>query len=351
MDTSTSVALTMAMIRRSLEKVDSREDIISFIQQLADERDNLQKRQEHMSSLLRLFERTVSDADDMAAQIKSEAMEQAQAKAQELLREAEGSARQMLEDARAKVTAETENEVRALRENAERTLQGVLEEQVARCEEHVKQAAQRLYEEMVAQAEESKRQLEAFRVDSAEVLAAAWVNLPPAGVPVTETASEAAPPVETPAAPEEKECESVLETPPTEPVGAKSRTKAPRGESTEAVKDVGAEREPVDIVILPPRDKLAMESIRKFLDSQDEVAAVNVEHMTDRTLIQVRLARPMNVAERLSGLSDVERVQTITEGSKTKIQVILSVRNEIERERSALDFRAKRIASRVTRGR
>ncbi len=348
MDTSMNITSTMAMIRHSLENVASRDEIMSFIQQLASERDELIRRQEHLASLARLVEKTVSDADDLAAQIKREAKVETETQVKEIMAQAEQNAKQILEEAKS-VAAATENEVCAIRENAENTLHSALEEQAARWQEHVKQAADRFYEQMLAQAEESKRRLEEFQGDLGRALASAKATASPASGASAEavtTATTAAAPATTPAAEAAKERKSVFDAAPDEPAGRKSSAKA---EGAAPAKDAKADEEIVDIVILPPRDKQAMENIRQFLERQEEVAAVNVEHMTDRTLIQVLLARPFNVAERLSGLSEVERLQTVKDGAKTKIQVVLSVTSEIERERDRLETRANRIASKIAR--
>jgi len=343
MDSSANVASTMAMIRRSIEKVADRDEILSFIGQLVSERDDLLKRQEHLNSLARLMEKTVSDADDMAAQIKREAKGEAEAQVKEIMAQAEQNAKQVLEEAKL-VAAATESEVRTIRENADKTLRSALEDQAARWREHVKQASERLYEQMLAQAEESKRRLDAFQEEFGQVLA----SVKAAGGPTSAPAAEAA-----------KERKSVFESATDESAGRESLPEAANGEakaeaSAEAsgeapasAKDAKTDEETVEIVILPPRDKQAMESIRKFLEMQDEVAAVNVEHMTDRTAIQVLLAKPFNVAEKLSGLSEVERLQTVKDGAKTKIQIVLSVTSEIERERDRLGVRANRIASKI----
>ncbi len=55
------------------------DQVISLVKQLVSERDMLAQRQEHLSSLTRLYEKTISEADELAKQIKQEADEQAQA--------------------------------------------------------------------------------------------------------------------------------------------------------------------------------------------------------------------------------------------------------------------------------
>ena len=59
--------------------------------------------------------------------------------------------------------------------------------------------------------------------------------------------------------------------------------------------------EVVEIEILQPRDKDSMESIRRYLELQEEVGSASIYHLTDKTSIQVRLLRPLDVEGMLSG--------------------------------------------------
>lgn len=83
--------------RRAKSGLDE-EQVTSIIKQLIDERDTLTKRQEHLSSLTRLFENTVAEADDLSKQIMNEAVEQAQTESKAILAKSEEQVKQMLEE-------------------------------------------------------------------------------------------------------------------------------------------------------------------------------------------------------------------------------------------------------------
>ena len=51
----------------------SEAQVVSLVNELISERDTLIKRQEHLSSLVQLAERTVVEADNIAKQVKEEA--------------------------------------------------------------------------------------------------------------------------------------------------------------------------------------------------------------------------------------------------------------------------------------
>ena len=79
------------------------EQIVSFVNEIISERDTLLKRQEHLSSLTKLAERTVSEADNLAKRVKEEAEEQAKAEANAIVTKAEEQAQQIIEGKKANV--------------------------------------------------------------------------------------------------------------------------------------------------------------------------------------------------------------------------------------------------------
>jgi len=73
----------------TLKNVKDGERILTYMEKLAAERDILEERQQHLTSLTRLFEKAIYDADDLAAQIKKEAEEQARTEAGAILSQAD----------------------------------------------------------------------------------------------------------------------------------------------------------------------------------------------------------------------------------------------------------------------
>lgn len=67
-------------------------EVNAYIKKLVGERDKLLNRQEHLSALAELAEKTVTEADKMAERIKEEAKVQAEEEAKEILAEAEKQA-------------------------------------------------------------------------------------------------------------------------------------------------------------------------------------------------------------------------------------------------------------------
>jgi hypothetical protein len=325
---------TLAMVRHTLENVKGREEILSFVDHLISERDELAKRQEHLSSLARLMEKTVSDADDMAAQIKKQAEEEAQNKVKELVGQAEERARQIIEETRAKALSDAQSEVLAVKSGAVQDLEALFKEQISRMLAQTKETTEGLHLEIQRQADESSRRLESFQAEFEKSLST-LVNWPgPGGVQAGVRAAS------TPAAgnPEKGSQPQV----PASPAAA-------AGTSQHETQDGSDEQQVDEIEILPPRDKRTIEGIREYLARQDEIGLAEIEHLTDKSVIHAHLLRPLDMVERLSRLPEVEQAQEVTEGNRKKIAVLLSVNAEIEREREALNSKANRIASRISR--
>ena len=70
----------------------SEAQVVSFVNDLAKQHDVLLQRQEHLVALTKLAERTVSEADKLAQEMKDESEAQAKEEAQRILAEAEASA-------------------------------------------------------------------------------------------------------------------------------------------------------------------------------------------------------------------------------------------------------------------
>jgi hypothetical protein len=334
-----NAAEMLALFRPSLKKVEFGDEMLSLMEKLIAERDELLERQEHIHSMERLAIKTVSDADELAAQIKSEAEADAQSQSKDVVRRAEDQARQILEEARARALADVDEEILAKRAAAETELQAMLKERRESLGVQLKALSEGLYQQMVTHAEDSKRLLDLFEKRLEENLSCA---LSPAGKAV---------------APVEREDAGVIETTVTdEAAGPDSEFEQLvslelDAETPDPGVAVGADEpgELVEIEILPPRDKDSMERIKGYLELQEEVGAASICHLTDKTSIQVRLLRPLDVEEMLSGLSEVEQIQTVTNKGTTKIQVLLSAHAELERQREAINVKANRIASRIGR--
>jgi len=152
---------TLSGFLRSLERVESRDEIVSFFDQVIRERDELLKRQEHLRSVTSLAEKTLADADDLAEQIKREAQENSEAEARKTLAAAEARALQITDEARARAELVIQEEVHAIRTQFE----ALAKEQAACVERHAREAAEQLYQQVLVGSQAAKERLDASQAE------------------------------------------------------------------------------------------------------------------------------------------------------------------------------------------
>jgi len=310
------------------------EQIVSSVKQLIDERDALVKRQEHVTSLTRLYERTVSEADDLAEEIKKEAEEQAQVRAKAILGEAEEQAKQIIEEKRGEAVALAQREVHTIKANAEKEVDALLQREIAALQSQLRDTAQRLCGEILSQAESFKQQAAVFEEKFEEKLSELEMVTGQVSVEDSQVITDTDIPVAS---------EAMVR------VGEVDQLSTSEGQA-EAVASSPVERaaeckEWVVLEILPPRDEGEIEAIVTYLNGLDEVATVELKYFTDKTLIEVALDKSISLVKTLSQLPQVEEVQEVIEDEQKKIQIVLSVKAKIERGKNALNQMVNRIVS------
>ncbi len=103
-----------------------------FIDELIKERDELARSQHHISSLTKLAENTIVEADRMANQIKEEAAAQAEAEKAAILGAAEDQAQKLAEERQAEVLEVANEKANAIRAEAEKQTAMLLEKEKSR---------------------------------------------------------------------------------------------------------------------------------------------------------------------------------------------------------------------------
>ncbi len=104
----------------------SEAQVVSFVNGLVKQHDVLIQRQEHLVTLTKLAERTVSEADRLAEEIKKEAENKAKTEAARIISEAETSAKtqstRIIKDAEAVAEAQSERLMSEAREKADQVI-------------------------------------------------------------------------------------------------------------------------------------------------------------------------------------------------------------------------------------
>jgi vacuolar-type H+-ATPase subunit E/Vma4 len=135
--------------------------VAMFITELIGERDELLQRQDHLASLTKLAERTVAEADKLAADIRKEIEEESQSQAAMILAKAEKEAQELMEQKRAEildvankeaqeVRNRAQQEAAAIKAQAQQEVEHLVNQQQQRVQEEVKEMAQKLHSQLMA---------------------------------------------------------------------------------------------------------------------------------------------------------------------------------------------------------
>jgi len=139
--------------------------VASFIDELTKERDKLAQSQDHITSLNRLAERTVVEADKLAAQIKAEAEEQAKSEGAAVIDKAKEQARQMAEQKIAEAVEVANEKSNAIKAKAEEEAALLLENQRNKIRSELHNLVNQQFGYMLEELEGLKRQAAAVQAD------------------------------------------------------------------------------------------------------------------------------------------------------------------------------------------
>jgi len=139
--------------------------VASFIDELIKERDKLAKSQDHIESLNRLAERNIVEADKLAAQIKTEAAEQAKAESAAIIDKAKEQARQMLEKKIAEAVEIANEKANAIKAKAEEEATLLIENQKNKIRGEIRNLVNQQFGYMLEELESLKQQAAAVQAD------------------------------------------------------------------------------------------------------------------------------------------------------------------------------------------
>jgi F0F1-type ATP synthase membrane subunit b/b' len=344
----------------------SEAQVVSFVNELVKDHDLLMQRQEHLSALTKLAERTVTEAGKVAEEIKQEAMGQARVEAARIVVDAEEKAKTEA----AKIVAAAEVQAQQVSKEKEAQVMAAATEQA----EAIKSGAERLAEEIRREAEVNAR-IEASRIIT-EAEAKGQQIIKEKESEAIALANEQAKVIRSKAEQEAKalidreikklqpelnhfvnrlhsQVISQLETlksqagelsseveyntlKPTEDVESKvTKGDKERDEFLELVENTDQSNltEPEwELEVLPPIDIMKIMGIVAYLDSLSEVKKTEIIPRNERTSIVVFLHEPLHLLEVLKGVPEVAQAEEMassaeSNGTTRKISVILSGKN------------------------
>lgn len=269
------------------------EQVVSFVNELMNEHETLLKHAEHLSSLTKLAEKTIVEADNVAKQLQKEAADRAKAEANAIIAKAEEQAQKVIQEKSAEATAMANREAEAIKANAKQRAELLLEERAKEIQPKLRDTAKSLYGELLSQLESLKQQVVAL----------------------------------------EEEFDRKLSQPLEETSKASMEAGKAGHEFLELIQttDETNEGEPEwELEILPPMDLMQILDIISYLDGLAEIEKTELIPQTDKPLIKVFVREPIDLIDMLRTLPQVAQVTEDTtesagaEGKPRKVQIKLS---------------------------
>jgi len=288
-------------------------EVVSFVGELMEKHEALLKRAEHLSSLTKLAEKTIVEADNVAKQVQSEAEEQAKAEAKAILSEAEEQAQKLIEEKRAEALARVNREVEAIKDKAQQQAEAMLEEKTKEIQPELRNNIKRLYGELLTQLDSLKEQVVELEKELDQKL-----SQPPAR---TSTVEE----------PGKVDSEEPGKVDSEEPGKVNMEAGKVDNEFLELIRPANEtdEAEPEwELEILPPIDLTQILDIINHLDSLAEVEQTELIPQMDKPTITVFLRQSIDLVDILRTLPQVASVTEDKtgggEGKPRKAQIELS---------------------------
>jgi vacuolar-type H+-ATPase subunit H len=287
-----------------------KKEVVSFVDELMKKHEALLKRADHLSSLTKLAEKTIVEADNVAQHVKSEAEEQAKSEAKNILSEAEEQAKseaknilseaeeqaqKFIEEKRAEALARVNHEVEAIKAKAQQQAEKLLEEKTKEIQPELRNNVKRLYGELLTQLDGLKEQVVALEKELEQKLSQPSAETSTVEEP-SKVDSEEPDKVNMEAGKADNEFLELLQ---------------PAGETDEAEPEW-------ELEILPPIDLTQILDIINYLDGMAEVEQTELIPQMDKPTITVFLRQPIDMVDILKKLPQVASVTEDTDGAEGK---------------------------------
>jgi hypothetical protein len=325
-------------------------EVASLINELIKERDKLAHSQDHITSLNRLAERAVVEADKLATQIKTEATEQAKAEGAAIMDKAKEQARQMAERKMTEAVALANEKANAIKSKAEEEAAMLLENQKIKIRNELRNLVNQQFGYMMEELENLKQQAAAVQADfgskfsepgrrssavtmeSAEERHAATAEIAEERDAIVAKESDAMVEKENDAIVKEESKKIIDEHLEPSRLGTDDdEKKSELSELLQAQEQSESGKPQWEVEILPPFEIAKIMEVVSFLDQLPEVANTEmIVPQIDVPLILVFLRRPINVVDVLQKVPAVAHVEEIrssiaaTNGRPRKVRISLS---------------------------
>ena len=250
-----------------------------------------------------------------------------------MLAKAEEQSVQISEEKQAEAIAMAQKEAEAIKADAQKQVEASLREKVEQLKSQLRDIARLLHEEVVSQFESVRQRAATFEVEFEQKLSELARQGDQASTKEdnrTDTGINS-----------EVIVEAVAQAD-TEDDSDTSKTDETAQETEVAAKATDYE-EWVELEILPPRDQDDIDRLKTYLDGLAEVRTTELINLSEKTLVEVCLSKPIDLLETLHGLSQVKQAKEVEEGEQRKIQITLSTYTHLEASKDALRSKANDI--------
>lgn len=288
--------------------------VASSMNELINQRDKFRQHAEHLSSLTKLAEKTVAEADKLAEEIKAEAKDQAKAETSAIIAKAEEEAQRISEEKQTKILNIATEQAETIKTEAKQEAELLLKNQKEKIQLELSNLAHQLYSHLLSELESLKQQVVGLEEGFEHKL------LHPAEETSAVTIGQ-----------DEKSNEFM---------------KLIQTEDRESTGEPDWELE-----ILPPIDITKIMGIVTYLDGLPEVRSTEIIPETDRPSIIVFLREPINLSDVMRTLPEVVQVKedmTDTGDANTKprkIQIVLKKKTTLDETEERLNSEISNILS------
>ncbi len=308
----------------------SEAQVVSYVNELVSEREALSQRQEHLSSLTKLAEKTITEAEKLASEIQKEATDKTKDEASKILAEAEARAKQSAEEKRDEIMAEATEQAEAVKANAEREAELMLDRQRKRVQPELKGMVQGVYDQLHSDLESLNTQIAVMEKEFEGKL---FKFTEPAGAPAEVLAPVPAEESLTPGTGSEAGVESISDTldqlrqlieDGEEQLRATSAQAPGTADQTSELEEealvLGGNQAPanykekVELEFPSPANILQILEIDKYLETLPEVEATEIIPIAGKPVITIYLREQLQLVDTLKALPEVSQVKEETEG-------------------------------------
>jgi len=308
------------------------EEVSALVKELVNERDLLLKRQDNLTLLTRLYDKTVIEAGELAKQIEKETREQTQKEATTILTQAHERAKVMVEQQQNEAKLLIQQRLKAIKSNVKKQLETLHKQEIEKLQSRIKDAAQRVSDDIIAQEESLIKQNNLVEVDLDENM--------------FETVSTG----ETPKTAEKAPAQNVVKT--TDPAStvvkastpvttaAKENTSAQTAVKATAPTPAAARVNPTVVTITGktdqdatefeislPRDQEEIDNVNKLLAAIPEIKNTELLTQNSKSLFKVTLNKPVDLLPRLQALPGVYSAEASGNNGQKKILISFAVKS------------------------